>query len=563
MFMAVLLPDSGLTNSINNKLKQMTMRKNFKFSTKTFLGVFAISAVLSMSALTSCNEKPKNEPKPEPEPTPAPVPTPEPNGGGNTPGGGSSSEITMNISLANDTTVYLLAGEKYRVSYEISKGDISLEGQTSGWSTSKLEENGKKFVEITTPESSNLNGNKTFDLVMGSADKQDMPKITAHFKVIDITERGGTFILFEGTTKETGSISYISPDGVLIDTVYRRVNKTKLGTKAKDFFMHDGKGYIISQTGVTDKGEDGMLVIVDLKSLKKIAAFSNDELSQLSKPRYVASLDGNNIYIMDEKSLWHLDAKTKALTKMEDLSGTPNVPFVEQNGKLYYASEKKYFGATIKEITSGEKTAKEIKLPYSSHMNLKKIVDVMPTGDGKLWLVGYYPQGSEDDLLGRKLHYSIQKIDPQNPGRKKLPCNWIHVELPEFDDYHKVAIGSNNTIYYRNRAVVYRLEFDENATPTIKNDEVGRFVKFEKTPEAIKFADYNKLLGDSRLTLRSGFAVNPVTNNIFAYTHEVYGMSPRNKRVVELDGASGVPSKPLKVWSDVVGNYVAGFFFNK
>lgn len=563
MFMAVLLPDSGLTNSINNKLKQMTMRKNFKFSTKTFLGVFAISAVLSMSALTSCNEKPKNEPKPEPEPTPAPAPTPEPNGGGNTPGGGSSSEITMNISLANDTTVYLLAGEKYRVSYEISKGDISLEGQTSGWSTSKLEENGKKFVEITTPESSNLNGNKTFDLVMGSADKQDMPKITAHFKIIDITERGGTFMLCEGVeTKETGTISYISPEGVIIDTLYRRVNKSKLGNVAKDFFMHDGKGYILSKKGVTDKGEDGMLIVVDLKTFKKVAAFSNEDLAQLKKPRHVASLDNSNIYIMDEISLWHLDATTRQLTKIEDLSGTPSVPFVEQNGKLYYAFEKKYWGGRLKEITPGEKTVKELALPNKLRMKLDKITDVMPTNDGKLWVVGYYAKGS-GDILGTKYHYSIQKIDPNNSKIPSPPCNWIHVELPNLDDYHKIAVGSNNEIYYRDRTVVYRITFDESANPTMVNDEVGRFVKFGNTPEAIQFADYTKLLGDSRMKMISGFAVNPVTNNIFAYTNEVYGMEIRNKKLVELDGGSEIPSKPLRVWTDVIGNYVAGFFFNK
>lgn len=531
------------------------MRKDFNFFKKTFLGVFAISAVLGVSALTSCNDKPKNEPKPEPTPAPAP----DPNGGGTT-GGGSNGEITMNISLANDTTIYLLPSEKYGFAYEISKGDLSVSESPNGWAVTKKEENGKKMIEVSTPEASSLGGNKKFDLVVGSVEKQDMPKVTVHFQVIDITERGGTFMLCEGTIKETGTMAYISPEGVLIDTLYKRVNKSSIGNVAKDFFMNNGKGYILSEKGVTGKGEDGMLVVVDLKTFKKISAFSNEELKELKKPRYVASLDGNNIYIMDSQSLYHLDANSKSLTKIEDLTSTPSVPFVEQGGKLYYASEKKYFGATIKEITPGAKTAKEIRLPNKSQMKLDKIVDVMPAGDGKLWLIGYYKKGTG---LDTKLNYSVQKIDPTNVGTNKLPCNWIHKELSELGDYHKVAIGSDNNIYYRDRTEVFKLTFDENAAPTIKKAENGTQIGFENTPTAISFVNYNKLLNNDRIQLRSGFAVNPVTNNIFAYTNEVYGSGIRTKRVVELDGKTPSPAQPLRSWADVVGNYAAGFFFNK
>lgn len=530
----------------------MTMRKDFNFFKKTFLAVFAISVVLGVS---SCNDKPKNEPKPEP----TPVPAPDPNGGGTT-GGGSNGEITMNISLANDTTIYLLPSEKYGFVYEISKGDVSVSESPNGWAVTKKEENGKKIIEVSTPEASSLGGNKKFDLVVGSVEKQDMPKVTVHFQAIDITERGGTFMLCEGGIKETGTMAYISPEGILIDTLYKRVNKSSIGNVAKDFFMNNGKGYILSENGVTDKGEDGMLVVVDLKTFKKISAFSNEELKDLKKPRYVASLDGNNIYIMDSQSLYHLDANSKSLTKIEDLTSTPSVPFVEQGGKLYYASEKKYFGASIKEITPGEKKVKEIQLPFRSHMELKKIVDVMPTNDGKLWLIGYYTKGTGLDM---KQNYSVQKIDPTNVGTNKLPCNWIHKELSEIGDYHKVAIGSDNNIYYRDRMEVFRLTFDENAAPTIKKAENGTQLGFENTPTAISFVNYNKLLTNDRIQLRSGFAVNPVTNNIFAYTNEVYGMSIRTKKVVEIDGKTPSPAKPLRVWADVVGNYAAGFFFNK
>lgn len=97
----------------------------------------------------------------------------------------------------------------------------------------------------------------------------------------------GTFILNEGNmTTENGSLTYISPEGYVLDDAYRTVNGSELGNVAQDMAFCDGKIYVISQNGNRNANgaefeNDGMLVVMDARTLRRTASFSNEELAGL------------------------------------------------------------------------------------------------------------------------------------------------------------------------------------------------------------------------------------------------------------------------------------------
>lgn len=123
----------------------------------------------------------------------------------------------------------------------------------------------------------------------------------------------GAFVLNEGNmTTENGSLIYISPEGYVFDDAYKTVNGTELGNVTQDMAFHDGKIYVISQNGdenaVGTKFEnDGMLVVMDAKTLKKEVSFSKEQLSALDWPTHIAVLDEQHIYIRDKGC--HLPAR--------------------------------------------------------------------------------------------------------------------------------------------------------------------------------------------------------------------------------------------------------------
>lgn len=515
---------------------------------RNFIKSLAVCAMFGATLLTfSCKDK--NEPN-------KPV-TP----GTGTGTGGEQTEVAMTTTLTNDTTIYLLAGESYKFSYEIVKGDVAMTEKPEGWDAAKKEEEGKKVIEITAPASV-TDANKVYEFALTHQRGTNVDKVIAHFKIINLTERGGVYMLCRGRGTESSSMSYITADGMIVEKLYERVNKVGIDATAKDFFMHHGKGYILSETGTAkeDGSKPGKLVVVDLNNFKKVKEFNSEDLSQLSSPRYVAALDEENIYIMDKASVWHLNATSKALTKVEDTNGTPDVPFAVQNDKLYYIYETrvKY---TIREITSGQTFVNTLSLPYRFKMGLSKIVDLLPSNDGKLFMVGYFKRDS--GFFGT-VYCSVHKIDPANSSISKPAANWINKPLNILDPGHKISVGSNGEIYYNELNKVYKFTFDDNANPTEETDpNTNVFLRFVQTPEAVELVDYSALLGVSVGLITKRVTVNPVTNNVFAYTYKTYMQGLTNKSIVELDGNIPNPTKPLRIWKNVLGNGAVGFYFNK
>lgn len=79
----------------------------------------------------------------------------------------------------------------------------------------------------------------------------------------------GTFILAEGNmTNETGTLSFIDPEGIAEDSIFIKANQgKKLGNVCQDMAIANGKVYIISQNGAKNGGE-GKLIIANAETMK-------------------------------------------------------------------------------------------------------------------------------------------------------------------------------------------------------------------------------------------------------------------------------------------------------
>lgn len=133
-------------------------------------------------------------------------------------------------------------------------------------------------------------------------------------------------------TTENGSLTYITADGYVFDDAYKTVNGTELGNVAQDMAFCDGKIYIITQNGdenaVGTKFEnDGMLIVVNAKTLKKEMAFSRSDLSTLDWYTHIAALDAEHVYIRDNKGVYRLNTNTKELTFVSGANNAPKKSF--------------------------------------------------------------------------------------------------------------------------------------------------------------------------------------------------------------------------------------------
>ena len=73
-----------------------------------------------------------------------------------------------------------------------------------------------------------------------------------------------------------------------------------------------------------------MLVVMDAKTLKKVASFGKKQLSTLDWPTHIAVLDEQHIYLRDKVGIYRLDISDKenpTLTKIEGSDGAPQTPF--------------------------------------------------------------------------------------------------------------------------------------------------------------------------------------------------------------------------------------------
>ena len=116
----------------------------------------------------------------------------------------------------------------------------------------------------------------------------------------------GTFILNEGQVWKGhyGTLAFISPKGIVTDSVYFKENGGSLGGGTQDLYIRNNKLYIISQNGGND---GGFLTIANAETLKKENSYEDELGSTLSMPSHIAVLDDNDIYIRDNNGVYRFN----------------------------------------------------------------------------------------------------------------------------------------------------------------------------------------------------------------------------------------------------------------
>ena len=239
------------------------------------------------------------------------------------------------------TTPYTLyAGVENQITVRISKDMqlVEVTAQPDGWTVELNREEG--YVTVTP--ALNVTEGDTYEIRLQGMDESGllyMAVARIQAITVDFSNPNGVFILNEGNmTSENGSLIYIDGEGNIMDNVYKSVNGTELGNTTQDLCIANGKMYIISQNGNSRDG-DGMLVVTDSKTLKRVAAY-NDEQSSLSWPTHVAVLDEENIFIRDNAGIHRFNSVTKELISVEGSKGAKKMTMAIVGGKVFVPVSK-------------------------------------------------------------------------------------------------------------------------------------------------------------------------------------------------------------------------------
>ena len=183
-----------------------------------------------------------------------------------------------------------------------------------------------------------------------------------------------------------------------------------------------------------------MLVVMDAKTLKKTAAFTREELSELNWPSHVAVLDEQHIYIRDNAGVYRLDSTTGTLTFVEGSDGAPKSQFVTMNGKVYtYKSGL--------EISTESDAVNSISLPWSVTYDINEVLGIQKSDDGKIWIMTF---GFGKPAIG--------KFDPTT---KEIKQHLLGVKVSTGSSGVAFAARGND-IYYADNMTIYHLAFDDD-----------------------------------------------------------------------------------------------------
>lgn len=404
----------------------------------------------------------------------------------------------LELEVREDGSPYLaVVGQRLDIAYSSDKVENVTCSTAEGWTVELSPADGKVML---TPSLEAENVASSFTLTLSGTDPQG-EAVTSSVEVhlLDFSDPRGTFVLNEGNmTTENGSLTYISPLGDVVDDAYKLVNGTELGNVCQDLYICNGKIYIISQNGGTNATgssfeNDGMLVIVDARTLKREKSFTAEELSALSWPTHIAVLDESHVYIRTDsdnggatrQGIWRLDTTTGALTFVENTDGAPKNRLAVSGGKVY--STRGSMMVYIVEISPETDTARKITLPYRSQIlyvnNGTYAGGIAPTGDGRLWIMGF---GS-----GKYYMHRYNPADGTYEEKALSATPNVAYNLPFAAD--------GDLIYYASGSSVRRFDFASTATDTA--DEL-----------LFDVYDFDAIVGNS---LYNGPGLHPVTGELY------------------------------------------------
>lgn len=372
--------------------------------------------------------------------------------------------------------------------------------------------------------------------VLGADDKEVVESV-ALYCLNSFDNPKGTFVLNEGNmTTENGSLTYITPEGYVIADAYKAVNGTELGNVAQDMAFCNGKIYVIAQNGdlnaVGTKFEnDGMLVVMDAKTLKKEAALSKTELADLDWPTHIAVLDDQHIYIRDNAMVRRLDMITKTLHPVSGTNNAPKSQFLVIGGKVYT-----YKGGALPglvEISAESDAAKSINFPYKKgeiQYQISQVLGTRAAEDGEVWVMGWsVGVGSANAFIG--------KFDPTT---KKMTQKLIGVK-PFVGASGVTFANKGNKLYYADGTTIYCLNFD-----AAEGEEAESVV-----------TDLNNIDVNAGM-LYNGISAHPVTGLIYINTIKGFAQFTQNQIwAFDFDANTEEPVAKYENYT----HFPAGFFF--
>lgn len=347
----------------------------------------------------------------------------------------------------------------------------------------------------------------------------------------------GTFILNEGNmTTENGSLTYISPEGYVLDDAYRTVNGSELGNVAQDMAFCDGKIYVISQNGNRNANgaefeNDGMLVVMDARTLRRTASFTNDDLAGLDWPSHIAVLDEQHIYIRDNAGVHRLDGETGTLTFVEGSEDAPKSRFVTMNGKVYTYRSGSF--SKIYEISPESDAVNSIRLPLTGiECDINEVLGIQAADDGRMWIMTF---GFGKTAMN-KFDLSTQDIVQRQINIK-----------PTAGASGVAFAAHDNLVYYADGTTIYRLPFDESA----KLDAASGL-------DAVELLTDVSGLDPNAGQLYNGLGVHPATGHLLINSIKSFALFTQNQ-IWAFDPAGDFLS-PLAKYENYT-NFPAGFFF--
>lgn len=364
-----------------------------------------------------------------------------------------------------------------------------------------------KYVNVKAPSSNMTLGRK--EVVLRGWDKKG--RVFEAVAVVSVSDpkvgygdKLSTLILNEGNmTTENGSLIYISPDGQVINNIYSLINGKELGNVTQDLFIKDGKMWIISQNGGTNAmgnafQNEGMLVKVDLKTMKKEVAFDNELKDEKGKyklgwPTHLAVLNDKNIFIRDNSGVSHFDSTTGKLTLIEGTRGAEKNRMAVANNKVFVIKKKDLF------VFEADKMEIVKTITFSAN-----VTGIEKSKDDNIW-VAVESKPGKFIKLDSKTYKTIQENEVTEGG---LSRGWT--STPAFS-------AKGDTLYYNNGGfTIYRHIFSQKATKMMVNTK--DYV--ENANIVYNAIGVHPITGDVYINTIKGFGWDFVTNEISVFNFD-------------------------------------------
>ena len=441
-----------------------------------------------------------------------------------------ASKFEWTTEISGTTPLFVVPGQNTELTYAGENlASVSVGTLPEGWSATV--DGSARRITLSATESAATKA--TLTVTATGADTKSYTQQVELRCLNDFDDPAGVFVLNEGNmTTENGSLTWISPEGYVLADAYKTVNGTELGNVAQDMAFRDGKIYVISQNGNknpngTQFENDGMLVVMDARTLKRTAAYSNDDLEGLNWPSHIAVLDERHIYLRDNAGIHRFDATTKTLTSIEGSEGAPKSRFVTLGDKVYTYKSSSVFCYLYELSTTGDAVTK-----YRLPSYFMEVVGIQGADDGRMWVMSY----ESNKAYINKFDFATSTVVRRQIGFK-----------PETGSSGVAFVARGNDLYYADGVTFYHLPFDESADLDIDSgvDAQQSLVDLEGLDEKVGI-------------LYNGLGIHPVTGRLYANTIRSYALFTQN-RIWCLDPTAS-PVAPVAQYDNYT-HFPAGFYF--